>query len=318
MEEDAEAAEQETPPQPPEPQPPQQSLAAQPLALLSPPEEVGGDEHEGVIVCENMVVEVGGVMARDGGKGMMGSTQMDKEKKLLRQQLHQQQPQLPGAAAPNPWPLPQPSYPSQQSVEAQQLPLLSPPQEVGGDEHEGVLVSENTVEVGGVVACDGGKRMMEMDKKEELLQQQPNQQQPSSSRTSSSLSYLVLPTQTRGHPQCQQVLLMRATAIGRSQAMIFRFLFCEAEQQQGRLRLENANNREARAIASRRAIGSDKALALVGSSAPSRVGGMRRPVGALPVRGEHVYAKRGEPTTTGCEDRKACNIFNFFQVPKQF
>ena len=46
---------------------------------------------------------------------------------------------------------------------------------------------------------------------------------------------------------------MRATAIGRSQAMIFRFLFWEAEQQQGRLRLENANRREAKA--SRRAIG---------------------------------------------------------------
>ena len=59
LEEDAEAAEKETPPQPPEPLPPQRSLvAAQPRALLSPPEEVGGDENEGVIVCENMVVEV--------------------------------------------------------------------------------------------------------------------------------------------------------------------------------------------------------------------------------------------------------------------
>ena len=70
--------------------------------------------------------------------------------------------------------------PSQQSVEARQLPLLSPPQEVGGDEHEEeVMASMNTVvEVGGVQACDGEKMMMEMDKKEELLQQQPNQQQP--------------------------------------------------------------------------------------------------------------------------------------------
>ena len=58
--------------------------------------------------------------------------------------------------------------------------------------------------------------------------------------------------------------------------MIFRFLFWEAEQQQGRLRLENANRREARAIASRREIGSEKALALVGPSAPSGVGGKRR------------------------------------------
>ena len=32
--------------------------------------------------------------------------QMDKEKELLRQQPHQQQPQLPGAAGPDPWPPP--------------------------------------------------------------------------------------------------------------------------------------------------------------------------------------------------------------------
>ena len=114
-----------------------------------------------------MVVDVGGVMACDGEKGMVESMQMDKDKELLRQQPHQQQPHLPGAAAPTPWILPQTPQPSQQSVEAQQLPLLSPPQEVGGDEHEGVLVSENmVVEIGGVVACDGGKGMMEMDKKE--------------------------------------------------------------------------------------------------------------------------------------------------------
>ena len=118
-------------------------------------------------------------MSCDGGKEIMESMQMDKEKELLRQQPHQQQPQLLGAAAPNPWPLSQARQPSQLSVEAQQLPLLSPPQQVGGDEHEGVLVSENmVVEVRGVMACDGEKGMMEMDKKEELLQQQPNQQQP--------------------------------------------------------------------------------------------------------------------------------------------
>ena len=182
LEEDAESAEQETPPQPPEPLPPQPSLAAKPLALLSPPEEVGGDEHEGVFVCENMVVEVGGVMACDGEKGNMESMQMDKGKELLRQQLHQQQPQLPGAAAPTPYPLPQAPQSSQQSVEAQQLPRLSPPREVGGDENEGVILCKNmVVEIGGVMACDGEKRMMEsmqMDKEKELLRQQPHQQQP--------------------------------------------------------------------------------------------------------------------------------------------
>ena len=105
LEGDAEAAEQETPTQPPERQPPQHLLAAQLLALLSPPEVFGGNEHQGVMVSENMVVEVGGVMARARGEEMMESIQMDKEKELLRQQPHQQQPQLPSAVAQTPWPL---------------------------------------------------------------------------------------------------------------------------------------------------------------------------------------------------------------------
>ena len=84
LEEDAEAAEPETPPQKPEPLPLQRSPAAHTL-LLSPPEEVGGDEHEEVMVSKNMVVEVGGVMACDGGRGMMESMQMDKRKELLQQ-----------------------------------------------------------------------------------------------------------------------------------------------------------------------------------------------------------------------------------------
>ena len=45
-------------------------------------------------------------MARDEGKGMMGSMQMDKEKELPQQHPQQQQPQLPGAATPDPWPPP--------------------------------------------------------------------------------------------------------------------------------------------------------------------------------------------------------------------
>ena len=59
----------------------------------------------------------------------------------------------------------------------------------------------------------------------------------------------------------------------------------ETEQQQARLRLENANRREARAIASRRVVGSDDESTLVGPSVSSGVGGTRRLVGALPVRG---------------------------------
>ena len=85
MEEDAKAGEPETPRQPLEPLPPQQSLAAQLLTLLSSPEEVGGDDLEEVMVSKNKVVEIGGVMACDGGKGMMGSMHMDKEEELLQQ-----------------------------------------------------------------------------------------------------------------------------------------------------------------------------------------------------------------------------------------
>ena len=56
LEEDAEEGEPETPPQPTELVARQQSLAAQPLALQLLPEEVGGDEHEEVMVSKNMVV----------------------------------------------------------------------------------------------------------------------------------------------------------------------------------------------------------------------------------------------------------------------
>ena len=80
--------------------------------------------------------------------------------------------------------------------------------------------------------------------------------------------------------------------------MVFWFSIWEAEQQQGRLRWGNANQREVKAIASRmEAIGSAKALTLVGPSVSSGVGGTKRLLGALPVRGEHVYAKRGDITT---------------------
>ena len=219
LEEDAEAAEQETPPQPPEPLSPQQSLAAQPPALLSPPEAVRGDAHERVMVSQNMVVETGGEMACDGIKR---------------------------------------------------------------DD--------------GVYAYGQGGRAAS-----------------AAAEISSSHSYLVLPTQTRSHPQCQQVL-MRATSSGRSEAMIFWFLFWEAAQQQGRLRLKNVNRREARAIASRRAIGSEKALALVGPAASSGVGGTRRLVGALPVRGEHVSAKRGDATIYRVSRSKG---MYYFHVPQQ-
>ena len=65
------------------PLPPQQSVEAQQLPLLSPPEEVGGDAHEEVVVSENRGVEIGSVMARDGEKRMMGSMQMDKHTSMF-------------------------------------------------------------------------------------------------------------------------------------------------------------------------------------------------------------------------------------------
>ena len=132
-------------------------------------------------------------------------------------------------------------------MEAQQFPLPSLPEEVGGDEPEEMTVSKNTVvEVGRVMACDGGKKMMEsvqMDKVKWPLQQQLQQQQPQLPGAT---------PRTRGHPQGQPNM-------------------------RGRRAIERA-----------------KALARVGPSAPSGVGGTRRMVGALPVRGEHVYAERGD------------------------
>ena len=124
-----------------------------------------------------------------------------------------------------------------------------------------------------------------------------NRWKRSGSRTSSSHNYLVLPSRTCGHPQCQQIL-MRATASGRLEGIIFWFLFLEV-----------------RAIASRmRAIGSQKALALVGPSASSGVGGTGRLVDTLPVRGEHVYAKRGDATIYRVSRSKG---MYYFHVPQQ-
>ena len=77
-------------------------MEAQQLPLLSPPEEVGGDEREEVMVSKNTAVEIAGVIACDGGKWMMGHMQMDKEKEMLQQHAHQHYPQLPGADATDP------------------------------------------------------------------------------------------------------------------------------------------------------------------------------------------------------------------------
>ena len=52
------------------------------------------------MASKDMVVDIGGVMACDGGKGMMVSTQKDKEEELLKQQPNQQQPQIPSSADP--------------------------------------------------------------------------------------------------------------------------------------------------------------------------------------------------------------------------
>ena len=149
-------------------------------------------------------------------------------------------------------------------MEAQQLPLLSPPEEVSGDKHEEVIVSKNILlGIGGVMACDGGKGMVG------LCRWTRRKRCVSSSRSNSSHSYLLLPPRTCGHTQYQE------------------------------------NMRGWRAIAS------EKAWAVVGPLAYSGVWGTRRLVGALPVRGEHVYAKRGDLTTL-CRDREARNNFKYY------
>ena len=63
----------------------------------------------------------------------------------------------------------------------------------------------------------------------------------------------------------------------------------------------------------RREIGSEKGIALVGPPASSGVGGTRRLVGALPVRREHVYAKRGDLLQYEVRDRKGTYFFQVLQ-----
>ena len=82
MEEDAEAVEPETPQPPQASLPPQQSVTAQPVLLLSPPDESGEDEQEEVLVAVTMkkgmvcdeekakVVEAEKVVVFDGNNGM--------------------------------------------------------------------------------------------------------------------------------------------------------------------------------------------------------------------------------------------------------
>ena len=62
-------------------------------------------------------------MSCDVGKGMMESMQIDKsmqinkEEEMLQQQPNQQQPQLPGAANPYPWPSPMPTGLEERNIE---------------------------------------------------------------------------------------------------------------------------------------------------------------------------------------------------------
>ena len=104
---------------------------------------------------------------------------------LLQQQPHRQQPQLPGAAAPNPWPPPKAPLPPQQSVAAQPLPRrvaaqplprLSPPEEVDGDELKDVVVAEKIVEmVGKGKAFDGGEGTVEFETSKANQEEQEEQ-----------------------------------------------------------------------------------------------------------------------------------------------
>ena len=150
------------------------------------------------------------------------------------------------------------------------------------------------------MACDGGKGMLEMDKKEELLQQQPNQQQPQLPGAADPDPW---------PPPMRAGLVDESNSDWEMASIGFQVFVLGGRATAGSFVFGNVNRRKTRAIASRmKATGSEKALALVGPSTPSGVGGTRRLVGALPVCGEHVYAKRGDPHYYGCRDRKACTI----------
>ena len=196
LEEDAEAAEPETPmpPPPQSPPPPQLLLPAKEVKHL-PIEQVEVRRNQqkatrngNLLVVMDEVSDCGDGAKEEAGRVDFWDKKDENEQQWwnelvlvqplveeLQQPQKQQQPQLPGAAAPTPRPSPQAPLPRQQSVEAQQLPLLSPPEEVGGDKHEELMVSKNMMaKIGGVVACDGRKGMMgsmQIDNEKELLQQ---------------------------------------------------------------------------------------------------------------------------------------------------
>ena len=140
-----------------------------------------------------------------------------------------------------------------------------------------------------------------MDKKEELLRQQPNQQQPQLPGAADPDPWpppmaAGLVDESNSDWEMASNDFQVFVSGGRATTGSFAFGKC-------------ATKGGPRAIASRmEAIGNEKALALVSPSASSGVAGMRRLVGASPVRGEHVYAKRGN-FTTGCRDRNAWIIF---------
>ena len=126
------------------------------------------------------------------------------------------------------------------------------------------------------MACDeeeGIMKSMQRDKEKELLlQQQPHQRQP-------QVPCAAAPD--LGPPLSSADFVEESNSEREIGSHDFLFLFWEAEQQQGRWRVENAKRREVRATASRmEAIGSEKALGLVDPSISSGVGGTRCLVGA--------------------------------------
>ena len=108
LDQKADAAEQEKSPRPPPPPPSPAPLLIQKKQHQQQPPEVQAAAIEQVVETEEKrtVVEVERVISFDGDKGIMESMTMDTQEELLQQQPKQQQSQLPGAAAPNPWPLP--------------------------------------------------------------------------------------------------------------------------------------------------------------------------------------------------------------------
>ena len=151
------------------------------------------------------------------------------------------------------------------------------------------------------MACDGEKGMMEMNKEEELLQQQPDQQRPQLPGAVDQDPWPPpMPAGIVDESNSDWEIASNDFQVfvlgGRAAAGSFAF---------GKFKQEGCqSNRDQESNWNQEDIGTGWSFSTFG------VVGTRRLVGALPVRGQHVYVKRGG-LTTGCRDRKTCIIFKY-------